>query len=167
MTTWLFSTFGATGRETLNPVYPPEDANPLSPTDWNYYKNEAGIRPAAFMGWKADSSSKVNANPPIVDQYTQTGNPCDFKVYAAMCNWHVQFLFAWMLEPNTLTAAITYANNVAMGVNSDPPVDHSLMATVVAPGSIQTIEFNPRTCLRVYGYGDLLFNGLNHLENWP
>jgi hypothetical protein len=134
--------------------------------DLDYYQNTAKVRPGAFMGWQVDSYSKHPADPIAVDPIT--GQACHYTVYEAMCNWHSQFLFYWIVAGEPLLQALGDANDLAMSWLSDPPVDHTLVSTIFrgnAPD--ERVEFNPATCLRAFGYGDLRFNWYNHSGDWP
>src|SRR5205823_6188351 len=139
-------------------VYPPADATVPTVTDYNWYNLHSGLRPGAFVGWKADVFYKYHVPAPgAVDERTGLAN-CPFKCYEAICNWHAQLLFDWMLNNATLLESIRFANDSAM--SSSPPVKADLKTYIPpADGTAPTFDtFLPRTCLRVYGYGDLKFN---------
>jgi hypothetical protein len=158
------SLFKAFGMDFIDGIhYPPEDTNPDIPDDTALY-HFSKKRPAAFLGWKVYSFSKHNPqSPPVYDALT--GEPCNIRVYEAMCNWHNQFLFYWWLQNKTLVEAIDAANQNAMGPNS--PVDTALCSTLYHPdGTTESVVFNPKSCLRVFGYGGMRFNDCNHLQDW-
>jgi hypothetical protein len=162
----LYCAFGADDRELTWPVYPPSDAV-LVTTDWNYYALESGLRPAAFMGWKADVFYKYHVPPPgAVDERTGLGG-CPFKCYEAICNWHTQFLFSWIFN-RPLLEAVDYANVHAMSSSASPPLNQDLKTFIPTSNGATTFDtFLPATCLRIYGYGSLKFNDYNYYAQWP
>ncbi|MCL4787221.1 MAG: hypothetical protein KJ070_10565 [Verrucomicrobia bacterium] len=159
----LLSAFGATRYEINQPQYPASDA--LVPIDMNYY-NTFGHRPGAFLAWKSDVTAGLS--PGGTDDRTGTPN-CSVESYAALCNWHNQFLFSWVFG-STLLNAIGDANDWAFSDSSDPAPEFNLQTSVSFPQADGTIAFGffrPETCLRVYGYGDLKFNWYNYAADWP
>ena len=161
----LLQAFGATIRELLWPVYPPGDVDPRWTPDSAFYETH---RPAAFMGWKTKSRSvRGPLDEPVVDPRTGR-SPCYFTVYEAMCNWHVMFIFLWAIHGETLLQAIEHANWAAMTPSSNPQPDWSLTVPLIqSDGQTVIVPFDPYTCLRVYGYGNLRFNEYNHCGDWP
>ena len=144
------------------PAYPPEDRIG-DPPDADYY-NASGFRPAPFVGWKAEVKLAF-MNPGVIDD--RTGLSCAMECYEALSNWHGQFLFRWVFGA-TLLEAIHYANDSAFGPFANPPFHQEFWVDVPqANGSSVHMLFKPENWLRVMGYGDLTFNGHNHMQDWP
>jgi hypothetical protein len=158
----LFYSFGAQLMEMQYPVYPPSDFQPppAPQITMDYYTGNT--RPSAFLGWKYTARYKYSVAGTKDDRTGREG--CPMECYAAMANWHSQFLAAWIMQNRGVLGAIRYASDMAMSPGSDPPYRSDVM-TEIAPD--QLIPFDPGTCLRVYGYGDLHFNGYNHASDWP
>jgi hypothetical protein len=78
-------------------------------------------------------------------------------------------MYVWE-EGATLLKAVEWATGYAFGDGASPsPMFYTAgdIYTVGADGTMQKVDFNPQTCLRVFGYGDLHFNQYNHNGDWP
>jgi len=146
-----FSAFGATGAEV---------ATPMAPLTISSYLGN--IRPAAFIGNTIEMPGGYKVNPPGVPQEDPTTHVlCNWETFAAIANWHSQFLFYWTLLGYGIVDAKAEANNLAWSANSSP-----------APKSIAMGEnpdgtpifYDIKVHLKVAGYGNLTFNGYNHAD---
>ena len=63
------------------------------------------------------------------------------------------------------TPCVTLNNDLAMGTFSDPPVRHDRVTHLIPGG--EEVNFDPRTCLKVYGLGNLHFNEYNYPGQRP
>jgi hypothetical protein len=138
-------------------------------TAFAWYQYISHLRPGAFMGWKVDALYKTYTRPSPGTTDVRTGIPhCPFKAYPSICNWHRQFMFDWVFGNETLLGAVDYANRMAMSPSSSPPIDNSIQTKIPnRDGTAPLGAFDPRTCLRIYGYGDLKFNAYNYEGQWP
>ena len=141
--------FGASFEEIQNGMTVAQLALPdASPLPLSYYEN-LKLRPGAFLGWNVQLPNSYLLNAPQTDP--TTGLSCSWSHYPAVCNFHTQWVFYWVLESQPLVQAINLAGSAAWTSTSSP-----------GPNNPPTgFAFNPTNNLVIYGYTKIGFSQYN------
>jgi hypothetical protein len=161
----LLKLWGADRRELEQPDFVTESFY-KDPTKYNK------LRPGAFLGFLSDTQITYPMGGKLYDDPYTGHRSCYWRQFETYCNWHNQLVDTWANNGKTLAASIDYANLNADKVlgsyptwSPDPPPGWTFKVNM--PGGAEKVYFNPATCLRRVGMGDLKFRAYNLGTDWP
>lgn len=157
-----------------------DEIKSATPLDIDYYVNsdpnkKKKLRPGAFLAWISESQICYPMNTYIQDPTTHL--PCCWRRYEALCNWNAQLIAYWVNIGWPLKASIDKANQIGASVPGSPyppwpgtTPGWQFTRKMPTPQGEQPVTFDPSTCLKLAGYGNLRFSGpgsYNLSEDWP